>query len=187
MKLAVRHRWRERIPTHLFESEALLLVLRWLLRKEKPYDTQMIGFLDNEAAIGSLRKVGRSVASFYPVCRRAVAILLAVNLYLDCFYIPSDASWRAFACCMSPPTNKYSRPLCKFTTNTCNSSWRCWTPWASQNGCFALLETSISCSHGIFCTAITRIIIWSRRKQLRRRLLWSSMCCICNGNWRFLS
>ncbi|CAN8063815.1 unnamed protein product [Agarophyton chilense] len=88
-KLAIRHKWHKKSPIHILEGEACILGLRWALRQRKHFGKRLIIFIDNQALIGALKKGRSSVYSFNRICRRVAALLLAGNMRLEAFYVPS--------------------------------------------------------------------------------------------------
>ena len=87
--IAIRHKWRESLPIHILEGEALILTLRWLLRSRANHGKRVIIFVDNQALISALQKGRSRVRSFNRICRRVASLPLVDNRIAELFYVPS--------------------------------------------------------------------------------------------------
>lgn len=87
--VAIKHRWIKRQHIHVLEGEAIVLAVRWMVRKATNHRRRVILFTDSQTVLGALKKGRSSKPALNGVCRRVAAYLMASDIKLELFYIAS--------------------------------------------------------------------------------------------------
>ena len=92
-KIAISNRWKHHAHINVLELYAETMCMSWILRKGSPLQPRrFIVLQDSQVAALAGTKGRRSSLPLLRPLRRAAALLLAGNLYVDRLWIPSKSN-----------------------------------------------------------------------------------------------